>query len=85
MMMNVGNLPEAHAAQIRQVQGDLGVDVAVGIGPFIAEAFGIGGSAGADAVGNDDDDAIEFHVLPLPIIPADIYEPWQKRQWSWHR
>ena len=62
--MNVGDLPQAHAAQIGQAQGNVCVDVAVGIGPFIAEAFGIGSSAGADAVGNDDDDAIEFHVLP---------------------
>ena len=84
-MMDVGDLPETHAAQIGQAQRNVSVDMAVRIGSFIAEAFGIGGSAGTDAVGNDNDDAIEFHVLPLPIIPADICGPWQKRQWSWHR
>lgn len=46
-MMDVGDLPETHAAQIRQAQRDVSVDVTVRIGPLIAEAFGIGGSAGA--------------------------------------
>ena len=62
--MDMGDAAQTQAAQIGHLQGYIGVDVAIRVGSFVAEFFGIRCIAGADAVRDDDDDAIEFHRAP---------------------
>ena len=62
--MDMGNAAQAQTAQIGHVQGYVGIDVAVRIGSFVAKLFSVRCIAGADAIRNDDDDAIEFHKTP---------------------
>ena len=62
--MDMGDAAQTQAAQIRHLQGYIGVDVTIRVGSFVAEFFGIRCIAGADAVRDDDDDAIEFHRVP---------------------
>ena len=62
--VDVGDAAQAQAAQVGHVQRYIGVDMAVCIGPFVTKFFGIRCIAGADAVRDDNDDAIEFHRAP---------------------